>query len=142
MREINLNISKKNHSKELLHTRSPPTAITPATISLEATRLNRIQVKMDLCQLTGCQTFNIKVTDAEILLHHEGFPSGSGGKESACSVGDAGDKRWEDPLEEEMATHSSLLCVGNPMDRGDWQASLWGEKCQTGLSMPTSPYHE
>ena len=85
---------------------------------------------MDLCQLTGCKTFNIKVTDAEILLHHEGVPNGSGGKESACNAGDAGDERWEDPLEEEMATHSSILCMGNPMDRGAWQDSLWGEKSQ------------
>lgn len=78
LREIQQAFPRKS-SKELLHTRSPPTAATPATISLEATRLNRIQVEMDLCQLTGCETFNIKVTDAEILLHHEGFPSGSRG---------------------------------------------------------------
>ena len=25
---------------------------------------------------------------------------------------------WEDPLEEEMATHSSILAWGIPMDRG------------------------
>ena len=33
----------------------------------------------------------------------------------------------EDPLEKEMATHSSIQ---NPMDRGAWQAivSLWGCK--------------
>ena len=30
---------------------------------------------------------------------------------------------WEDPLEEEMATHSSLE---NPMDRGAWQATVHG----------------
>ena len=28
---------------------------------------------------------------------------------------------WEDPLEEEMATHSSILS-GKPHDRGAWQA--------------------
>ena len=28
---------------------------------------------------------------------------------------------WEDPLEEEMATHSSVLARKNPMDRGAWQ---------------------
>ena len=26
---------------------------------------------------------------------------------------------WEDPLEEEMATHSSILAWRIPMDRGD-----------------------
>ena len=35
-----------------------------------------------------------------------GFPCGSAGKESTCHVGDLG---WEDALEKEMATHSSIL---------------------------------
>ena len=35
-----------------------------------------------------------------------GFPGGSDGKESTCNAGDLG---WEDPLEEGMATHSSVL---------------------------------
>ena len=32
---------------------------------------------------------------------------------------------WEDALEKEMATHSSLLCLGNPMVRGAWQATVY-----------------
>ena len=35
-----------------------------------------------------------------------GFPGGSEGKASACNAGDLGRK---DPLEKEMATHSSIL---------------------------------
>ena len=35
---------------------------------------------------------------------------------------------WEDPLEEGMATHSSILAWRIPMDRGAWWASLWGHK--------------
>ena len=35
-----------------------------------------------------------------------GFPGGSDSKESTCIAGDLG---WEDPLEEGMATHSSIL---------------------------------
>ena len=31
---------------------------------------------------------------------------------------------WEDPLEEGMATHSSILAWGIPMDRGAWQATV------------------
>ena len=31
---------------------------------------------------------------------------------------------WEDPLEEEMATHSSILCPENPMHRGAWRAII------------------
>ena len=33
---------------------------------------------------------------------------------------------WEDPLEEEMATHSSILAWRIPMDRGAWQATVLG----------------
>ena len=42
------------------------------------------------------------------------------GKESAWirSLG------WEDPLEKEMATHSSILAWRIPMDRGTWQATV------------------
>ena len=32
----------------------------------------------------------------------------------------------EDPLEKEMATHSSILAWENPMDRGAWQATVHG----------------
>ena len=38
-----------------------------------------------------------------------GFPGGPGGKESASQSGDIRDMGREDPLEKEMATHSSIL---------------------------------
>ena len=39
-----------------------------------------------------------------------GFPGGSIGKESFCNAGDSGSTLGqEDPLEKEMATHSSIL---------------------------------
>ena len=31
---------------------------------------------------------------------------------------------WEDPLEKETATHSSILAYRIPMDRGTWQATV------------------
>ena len=31
---------------------------------------------------------------------------------------------WEDPLQEGMATHSSILAWRIPMDGGAWQASI------------------
>ena len=37
----------------------------------------------------------------------------------------------EDPLKKEMATHSSILAWGNPMDRGVW---FMRSKSQTQLS--------
>ena len=33
---------------------------------------------------------------------------------------------WEDPLEEGMATHSSILAWRIPIDRGAWQATVHG----------------
>ena len=41
----------------------------------------------------------------------------------------------EDPLGKEMATHSSSLCLGNPVDRGAWWATSTGwQKGWTELS--------
>ena len=52
-----------------------------------------------------------------------GFPGGSDSKESTTmletwiqSLG------WEDPLEEVMATHSSILAWRILMDKGAWRA--------------------
>ena len=33
---------------------------------------------------------------------------------------------WEDPLEKETATHSSILAWEYPMDRGAWLATVYG----------------
>ena len=56
-----------------------------------------------------------------------GFPGGSDVKESVCNaetwVQSLG---WEDPLEEGMATHSSILAWRISMDRGAWQATVHG----------------
>jgi len=42
---------------------------------------------------------------------------------------------WEDPLEEGMATHSTVLAWRIPMDRGIWWATVCGvTKCQMRLS--------
>ena len=62
-----------------------------------------------------------------------GFPGSLAGKESACSAGDlVGSLGGEDPLEKEMATHSSILACRSPMDRGAWQARVYGvTKSQT-----------
>ena len=48
------------------------------------------------------------------------FPGSSDGKDSAWvrSLG------WEDPLEEGLATHSSILAWRIPMDRGAWWATV------------------
>ena len=42
---------------------------------------------------------------------------------------------WEDTLEEGMAPHSSILACRIPMDRGAWQATVYGvAKSQTCMT--------
>ena len=47
---------------------------------------------------------------------------------------------WEDPLQKKgMATHSSIVGLVNPMDRGAWWATVHGSsKSQTRLSTQTT----
>ena len=53
---------------------------------------------------------NFKYVYKNVFKLEWGFPCGSNGKESTCNVGDLGlIPGWEDPLEEGMATHSSIL---------------------------------
>ena len=48
---------------------------------------------------------------------------------------EVGSLGWEDPLEEEMATHSSFLAWRIPMDKGAWQVTVHGvTKIWTRLS--------
>ena len=48
-------------------------------------------------------------------------------KETACNVGVLRQSLdWENPLEEGMATHSSILTCRIPMDKGAWQATVHG----------------
>ena len=45
-------------------------------------------------------------------------------------------------LEKDMATHSSILAWGNPMDRGAWRATVYSiTKSQTGLKRPNIRTH-
>ena len=62
-----------------------------------------------------------------------GFPGILAGKEFACNVGHLDwILGWEDPLEEGMATHSSILAWRIPMDRGTWRPTVHGvAKSQT-----------
>ena len=48
---------------------------------------------------------------------------------------------WEDPLEEEMATHTSILAPQNPMDRGAWWATAYGVTKELNMTERLSPSH-
>ena len=45
---------------------------------------------------------------------------------------------WEDPLEKEMATHSSILAWRIPKDRGAWRATVHGV-ARVGHDLVTIP---
>ena len=61
-----------------------------------------------------------------------GFPGGSVVKNLPVNAGDVG---WEDPLEREMATHSSILAWEIPWkEMPSWLQSIGSQKSQTGLS--------
>ena len=48
--------------------------------------------------------------DTAALREKQSFPGGLYGKESACKAGDPDSiSGWVDPLEKEMATHTSIL---------------------------------
>ena len=56
-----------------------------------------------------------------------GLPRWHSGKESSCNAGDSvRSLGQEEPLEKEVATHSSILAWKNPMDRGAWWATVYG----------------
>ena len=65
-----------------------------------------------------------------------GFPSGSDGKESACSAGDLGSiPGWGRSPGEWNGKPLQYSCLENPMDRGAWRATVHGlKKSRTQLS--------
>ena len=77
-----------------------------------------MRLKRLLCVFPFPFLFNVCLS---FPIYQMDFPDGSVGKESACNaktwVRSLG---WEDPLEEGMATHSSILAWRIPMDRGAW----------------------
>ena len=49
------------------------------------------------------------------------------GKESVCQCRRLGFDSWVGKIlwkRKEMTTHSSILCLGNPRDRGAWRATV------------------
>ena len=65
-----------------------------------------------------------------------GFPGGDSGKESACNAGISGSiPGWGRPPGEGKGNPLQCSCLGNPIDRGAWQATVHGvAKSLTWLS--------
>ena len=80
---------------------------------------------------TACAHILQESNDQEnVLGRGNSFPSGSAVK-NLSAVQDTQETQvqslsWEDALEKEMATHSTILPRNNPMDRGAWQATVHG----------------
>ena len=64
------------------------------------------------------------------------FLGGSDGKKCACNAGDLGlILGWEDPLEEGMATRSTMLAWRIPVEKRSWWSAVHRiAKSQTQLS--------
>ena len=75
-----------------------------------------------------------KMINLQVLGIRTGFPGDSDGKGSACSVGDLGlIPGLKDPLEERMATHSSILAWRNP--RGHRSLAGYSSQCHKESDM-------
>ena len=65
-----------------------------------------------------------------ITLGFQGFPDGSMGKESTCHAGDIGDVASIPGLGrspgEGTGNPLQYSCLGNPMNRGSWWATVHG----------------
>ena len=60
-------------------------------------------------------------------MTQEGFPDGLVSKESACNAGDVGSIPGLGRSPGEGNGNSlQYFCLGNPMDRGVWQATVCG----------------
>ena len=75
------------------------------------------------------QTF-FSVIIPSVFVHqgpwNMGFPCSSVGKESACNAGDLGSSPGSGRSGEENGNPLQYSCLGNPMDRGAWWASVYG----------------
>ena len=82
-----------------------------------------------------CRIRQLGIESQEIKPGVWGFPGSSAGKESACNGGDLGlipglgrSPDWEDPPEEGMVTHSSILAWRIPMNRSLAGYCPWGPR--------------
>ena len=71
------------------------------------------------------------------------FPNDSAGKESTCNAGNTGDVGWFPEFERSPGGGNGhplqYFCLGNPMERGAWQAIVYTlQKSQTRLNDQTT----
>ena len=76
------------------------------------------------------------VLKRRVVRESRGFPGDSVGKDSTCNAGDSGDAvqslGQEDPVEEEMATRSSILVWEIPWrEEPGWLRSMGSKESNT-----------
>ena len=90
----------------------------------------------------GCLFFTVSrgllklmFIESVILVAPLDFPGGSESNLPAMQETRVRSLAGEDPLEKRMATHSSISCLENFMDRGAWRATVHGvARSRTRLS--------
>ena len=85
--------------------------------------------------LLACHS-SIVTSNSKFVMQALGFPGGSDGKESARNAGDPGSIPGSGKSPGEgNGNPLQYSCLGNPMDRGTWWATVHGvTKSQTQLS--------
>ena len=91
---------------------------------------------------TTWETHCVRYYSITHLYIGRGFSGGSRGKESACNAAEGvRSLGQEDPLEKEMATHSSILAWKIPWMEEPGRLQSMGLQSQTGLSNFTFTFH-
>ena len=69
---------------------------------------------------------SVQLLHQSSLFFFNYFPRGSDSKEFAFNATRVRSVDWDDTLEKDMATHSSILAWRIPMDRGAWRVQSMG----------------
>ena len=89
---------------------------------------SKVNAKQNKCGTDNTSDFIVdSFTTTKCKKKGGGFPGGSDSKESACNARDLGSTLGlgRSPGQG-MATHSSILALGIPMDSGAWKATVHG----------------
>ena len=71
----------------------------------------------------GGESTCVRVSQVELVVKNPPANAGDIG-DAGSTPGSGRSLGWEDPLEDVMGTHSSILAWRIPMDRGAWWATI------------------
>ena len=96
---------------------------SPQILSLRLLRYHQFYKHSFACACVCVVLCNI-TTCLDLCKHYDGLPWWLRGNPTAVWETWVPSLGWKDPLEEYMATHSSILAWRIPMDCGAWQATV------------------